>query len=121
MSEVNVNILDVNKRADYLEFIFRECFAHPAVKGFLFWYNYQTQDVYNQFGGQCNACLANLDYSLNPAGQRVLVSVAGQSPILRNYLDQSRKETQALLQVFSFAELSTKAYQSKPVFASMLG
>jgi endo-1,4-beta-xylanase len=80
MSEVNVNILDVNKRADYLEFIFRECFAHPAVKGFLFWYNYQTQDVYNQFGGQCNACLANLDYSLNPAGQRVLVSVARRSP-----------------------------------------
>ncbi|GAQ92703.1 hypothetical protein KFL_010990020 [Klebsormidium nitens] len=28
MSEVNVNILDVNKRADYLEFIFRECLVN---------------------------------------------------------------------------------------------
>lgn len=74
MSEVNVNITDDNKRADYLEFIFREAFAHPAVDGFLFWYTTQGQEVYNENNGHCTQCLGNLDYSLNAAGQRVLVS-----------------------------------------------
>lgn len=74
MTEVNEFILDVNKRADYLEFIFRESFAHPAVEGFLMWYNWQDQSVYDKNGGQCDACLANLDFSLNAAGQRMLVS-----------------------------------------------
>lgn len=73
MSEVNVNILDENKRADYLEFIFRESFAHPNVEGFLFWYNTQLKDVYDANNGKCNACLANQDFSLNAAGRRVMV------------------------------------------------
>ncbi|XP_062192469.1 endo-1,4-beta-xylanase 1-like [Phragmites australis] len=64
LTELDVCESDVDLRADDLEVVLREAYAHPAVEGVIFWGFMQGQ-MWRQ-----DACLVNSDGTVNDAGER---------------------------------------------------
>lgn len=65
-TELDVSSLDENVRADDLEVVLRELFAHPSVQGCLLW-GFMEGAMDREDG-----CLINADRSLSAAGRRFL-------------------------------------------------
>lgn len=65
-TELDFSSLDVNVRADDLEVVLRELFAHPAVEGCMLW-GFMDGAMDRE-----NGCLIDKDHSINPAGRRLL-------------------------------------------------
>ncbi|GJN28986.1 hypothetical protein PR202_gb17168 [Eleusine coracana subsp. coracana] len=66
ITELDVGEQDEGLRADDLEVVLREAYAHPAVEGVIFWGIMQGH-MWRQ-----NAALLNADGSVNEAGQRFI-------------------------------------------------
>ncbi len=66
ITELDVLEADVEVRADALEAVLRMAYSHPAVEGILLWGFWEG----NHWRGP-DAALVNLDWSLNPAGERL--------------------------------------------------
>lgn len=65
-TEIDVTSIDEFKRADDLEVVLREAFAHPAVHGCLLW------GFMEGAMSRVNACLVETDRTINGAGQRLI-------------------------------------------------
>ncbi|KAL6848228.1 hypothetical protein ACP4OV_022356 [Aristida adscensionis] len=64
LTELDVSESDVDLRADDLEVVLREAYAHPAVEGVIFW-GFMQGHMWRQ-----DACLVNADGTVNDAGER---------------------------------------------------
>ncbi|KAG2595844.1 endo-1,4-beta-xylanase 1-like [Panicum virgatum] len=64
LTELDVCESDVDLRADDLEVVLREAYAHPAVEGVVFW-GFMQGHMWRQ-----DACLVNSDGTVNDAGER---------------------------------------------------
>ncbi|XP_062195408.1 endo-1,4-beta-xylanase 1-like [Phragmites australis] len=64
LTELDVSESDVDLRADDLEVVLREAYAHPAVEGVMFW-GFMQGHMWRQ-----DACLINSDGTVNDAGER---------------------------------------------------
>lgn len=64
VTELDVCESDVDLRADDLEVVLREAYAHPAVEGVIFW-GFMQGHMWRQ-----DACLVNSDGTVNDAGER---------------------------------------------------
>jgi GH35 family endo-1,4-beta-xylanase len=64
LTELDVSESDVDLRADDLEVVLREAYAHPAVEGVMFW-GFMQGNMWRQ-----DACLVNADGTVNDAGER---------------------------------------------------
>ncbi|EES00361.1 uncharacterized protein LOC8061351 [Sorghum bicolor] len=64
LTELDVSESDVDLRAEDLEVVLREAYAHPAVEGVMFWGLMQGH-MWRQ-----DACLINADGTVNDAGER---------------------------------------------------
>ncbi|KAG8046208.1 hypothetical protein GUJ93_ZPchr0008g12912 [Zizania palustris] len=73
LTELDVSESDVDLRADDLEVVLREAYAHPAVEGVMFW-GFMQGHMWRQ-----DACLVNSDGTVNDAGER---SVSQRQPRL---------------------------------------
>ena len=68
LTELDVCESDVDLRADDLEVVLREAYAHPAVEGVVFW-GFMQGHMWRQ-----DACLVNSDGTVNDAGERPVVT-----------------------------------------------
>ncbi|CAO2204785.1 unnamed protein product [Urochloa humidicola] len=64
LTELDVCESDVDLRAEDLEVVLREAYAHPAVEGVVFW-GFMQGHMWRQ-----DACLVNSDGTVNDAGER---------------------------------------------------
>nr|ACF83995.1 unknown [Zea mays] len=67
LTELDVSESDVDLRAEDLEVVLREAYAHPAVEGVIFWGCMQGH-MWRQ-----DACLIDADGNVNDAGERSVV------------------------------------------------
>ncbi|KAL1817665.1 hypothetical protein ACET3Z_020239 [Daucus carota] len=65
-TEVDVSSINEHIRADDLEVMLRECFAHPAVEGIMLW------GFWELFMARDNSHLVNAEGDINEAGKRLL-------------------------------------------------
>jgi GH35 family endo-1,4-beta-xylanase len=68
LTELDVSESDVDLRADDLEVVLREAYAHPAVEGVVFW-GFMQDNMWRK-----DACLINADGTVNDAGEWSVIS-----------------------------------------------
>lgn len=66
LTELDVCESDVDLRAEDLEVVLREAYAHPGVEGVIFW-GFMQGHMWRQ-----DACLVNADGTVNDAGERFI-------------------------------------------------
>ncbi|KAF8662819.1 hypothetical protein HU200_055397 [Digitaria exilis] len=87
LTELDVCESDVDLRADDLEVVLREAYAHPAVEGVVFW-GFMQGHMWRQ-----DACLVNSDGTVNDAGERQTLSIDRFSGDAKSFVDLRREWT----------------------------